>query len=294
MLAEITLTPTESKFLIAKAVAQLPHVQEALKTGIIAIHPSTSGFCLFYELMGRKNAGNVWVTGMIAEKGLCIEANTQATKAASDAGEGIGKALADPGLYPHTMVIDHGKEVTGNTIYDLMEKMESGDIYVKGVNAIDANRKVGVLLGSLAEGTIGKMLSAREKKGFEILCPAGYEKLIPGSIEEASKFISGKKDYSMGQRVRLRAVDATVVTEVDAIESLAYVKAMPFASGGLEGAAGTICIAIQGERAEVEKAIAVCESVKGRQLPPVHTPVCVECGHASCHLAGCKKPWAKE
>ena len=98
------------------------------------------------------------------------------------------------------------------------------------------------------------MLSVRDKKGFEIMCPVGYEKLIPVSVDEASAFIADKKDYSMGQKVRLRTLDATVVTETDAIRMLADVEAMVFAAGGLEGAAGTICMAIKGEDGEVEKA----------------------------------------
>ncbi len=294
MLAEVVLTPTESKFLIAKAIVQTPKVQKALKDGIIAIHPCTSGFCLYYEIMKRKNPGHVWVTGMVAEKGLCIEANTQVKKADADAGKGISKALADPGLYEHTMVIYKGQDVMGWTINDLMKKMGPGDVYVKGVNAIDTNKRVGVLLGSLAEGTIGKMLSVRDERGFEILCPVGYEKLIPVTMDEASAFISGKKDYSMGQKVRLRALDATVVTEIDAIQMLANVEAMMFSAGGLGGAAGAVSIAIKGEDAEVEKAIQVCESVKGMTIPEARTPNCVECAHATCHMAGIRKPWVKE
>ena len=167
MLAEVTLTPTESKFLIAKAIVKTPKIQKALREGIIAIHPCTSGFCLFYEIMKRRNSGKRLGNGhVIAEKGLCIEANTQVKKADADAGKGIGKALADPGLYAHTMVINKGEEILGWTIYDLMEKMGPGDVYVKGVNAIDANKKVGVLLGSLAEGTIGKNAFGSRQKGF--------------------------------------------------------------------------------------------------------------------------------
>ena len=42
MVAEFIFTPTESKYLIAKAVAAMPEVQKALSDGIIALHPSTS------------------------------------------------------------------------------------------------------------------------------------------------------------------------------------------------------------------------------------------------------------
>ena len=294
MLAEVVFTPTESKVLIARAIARSERIQNALKNGVLAFHPCTTGYTLFREITGRSNSGSVWVTGMIVDKGLCIEANTQVKKTDAEAGRGIGKALADPGLYPHTMVLYKGEEVTGWTIYDLMEKMGPGDVYVKGVNAVDINNKVGVLLGSMAEGTIGKMIEARKTKGFEIMCPVGLEKLIPVSVEDAAKFIAQKKDYSMGQKVRLRPLDATVITEVDAIQMLGKVTAMPFAAGGLEAAGGSVCIAFKGEPEEVEKVIAVCESVKGATLPAVHAPVCEECAHPTCHMAGIRKPWVKD
>ena len=44
MLAQIVLTPTESKKLIAKAIARLEAVQQAAKMGIIALHPSSSTY----------------------------------------------------------------------------------------------------------------------------------------------------------------------------------------------------------------------------------------------------------
>ena len=179
----------------------------------------------------------------------------------------------------------------GWTIYDLMERMKPGDIYVKGVNALDVNRRVGVLLGSLAEGTIGKMVVAAEKNGFEILIPVGLEKLIPGNIDDAAKFIEARKDYSMGQKCRLKALDGIVVTETDAIESLTGAKAMAFAAGGLDGAEGAACIAVEGTDEQVQKAIEIAESIKGQKLPQVNAPRCLECAHPTCFLAGVEKSW---
>ncbi len=295
MFAEFVFTPTESKYLIAKAIAGTDRVQKALKDGIIAIHPSTTGFALFHTLTGRRNAGKVWVTGMIVEKGLCIERNTQIAKKDREEGKGIGNALADPGLYPHTMVLYKGREMSGWTINELADRMGPGDIYVKGVNAIDISGKVGVLLGSLAEGTIGKMLAAREKKGFEILCPVGYEKLIPVPVETAAAFISQTKDYSMGQKVRMRPLDATVVTEVDALKMLSGVEeAVMFAAGGVGGGEGSVCLAVSGTEEQIRRAIESAESVKGIQFPEIHSPVCMDCVHPTCHLAGQRKAWTVE
>jgi len=294
MVAIFVFTPTESKYLISKAIADSEKIRNALKTGIIAMHPCTTGYSLFNTITGRKNKGNVWVTGMIVKKGLCIEANTKVGKVDSKAGTGLGKSLADPGLYPHTMVLYKGEEVVGWTIYDLMKKMGPGDVYVKGVNAIDINHHVGVCIGSLAEGTIGKIIKARQEKGFEILCPVGYEKLIPVTIEEASSFVARPKEYAMGQRIGIRPVNGTVITEVNALYMLAGVKAVPICAGGVHGGEGSICIAVEGTDEQVQKAIEVSESVKGIELPEIFEPVCEECAHPTCYMAGIRKPWVKD
>ncbi len=294
MLAEIIFTPVESKYFISRAIVQTEKIQNALNNGIIACHPCSTGFTLFNEITGRKNTGKVWLTGMIVEKGLCIEANTQVKRTDVQVGKGIGQALADPGLYPHTMVLYKGEEVVGWTIYDLMERMGPGDIYVKGVNAVDANHRVGVLLGSLVEGTIGKMLKARDEKHFEIICPVGLEKYIPGTVEKAAGFISDTKDYSMGQKVRMRPLEATVITEIDAAKMIADVEVMQFAAGGVKDGAGTVCLAVKGEEKEVRKIIEIAESVKGKTLPEIYEPRCIECAHPTCYMAGIQKPWVKD
>jgi hypothetical protein len=60
------------------------------------------------------------------------------------------------------------------------------DVYIKGVNAIDPQGKVGVLIGNKVEGgTIGRIMAAQKKIGFTIIYPVGLEKLIPISIEDS-------------------------------------------------------------------------------------------------------------
>jgi hypothetical protein len=50
MLAQVVLTPAESKKLIAKAVAKLEAVQQAAKKGIVALHPSSSTYFIIEEV----------------------------------------------------------------------------------------------------------------------------------------------------------------------------------------------------------------------------------------------------
>lgn len=64
MLAQVLLTPTESKKFIAKAVAKMAIVQQALKDGIIALHPSTSTVFIVEELTGKLPDTKVWICGL--------------------------------------------------------------------------------------------------------------------------------------------------------------------------------------------------------------------------------------
>lgn len=292
MFAEFIFTPAESKLLIATAVSEMELVKNAMKNGIVAMHPSSSTHFLSRILNGGKDhSGKVWVTGTVVPKGLCVDART-------GAGTGqLTKSLADPGKYPHTVVFYKGELQSGWTIYDLCEKMGPGDLYIKGVNAVDAAHTTGVLLGSMVDGTIGKMVETRKQKGFSILVPVGLEKLIPGTIEEAASFISCPKDYSMGVKCRLFPLKADVtVTEVEALELISGGgSARVFSCGGLNGAEGAVSIALQGTEEQVSRAITVCEQIKGNaELPSVVSPACMTCKMPTCYQGGKRKPWVQD
>lgn len=294
MVAEFIFTPTESKYLIAKAVAAMPEVQKALSDGIIALHPSTSTYFLLKELTGEyPDTDKVWVTGMIAPKAQCVEAHTQVKKA--EKATGLNKALADAGSYPHTYVIVKGQRTYGWVLNDLTEKMGEGDIYVKGVNAIDSTGRVAVQIGSVDEnGTIGRMVAASKRNGFTILGLAGLEKYVSGSLLDAARYVNRGIDYSMGVKAKLYPFTAQAVTEIQALKQFADVEAIQFSAGGVAGAEGAVSIVVSGDPLEVNKAIAVAESVKGAVLPKIYSPQCMDCSMPSCHLCGVKKPWINE
>lgn len=292
MFAEFTFTPDESKYLIAVAVTKMDVIQNAFKNGIVAMHPSSSTHFISKILNnGVEHPGKVWVTGTVVPKGLCVESRT---------GAGTGQltaSLADPGKYPHSVAFYKGELVMGWTIYDLCEKMGPGDVYIKGVNAVDQNHDVGVLLGSMVDGTIGKICQARKEKGFSILAPVGLEKLIPGTIKEAAAFIGRPKDYSMGVKCRMFPLSPDyTITEVEALEIISEGgKARVFSCGGLKGAEGAVSIALEGTEEQVGRAIEVCEKIKGNAVfPEVISPQCVDCKMPTCYQGGKEKPWIKD
>ena len=287
MLAQVSLTPAESKKLIAKAVVKLDVVKRASAEGLVVMHPSSSTFFIAEELIGEKPKTSIWVCGLITSKGACI---------------GLGRAAIPEGRIRtsrpeevnYSWVIQGGKLSTGITLGELFEKMGSKDVYVKGVNALDFEGTVGVLIGSEVEGgTIGRVIGASKRKGFTIIFPVGLEKLIPIRIEEAAReALRTKYEYSMGLSCGLFPCKAgTVITELMAIEILSGAKAIPIAAGGLGGAEGAVTLVIKGEKKQVIKAIEYVEQSKGARLPPADTPVCGECGASNCRFPVNGKPW---
>lgn len=283
MRAQVTLTPSESKKLLSKAIAAMKPIQEAKEKGLIVIHPSSTTIFLVEELIGKRPEGP-WVFGVTFPKGMCISWELQQRSYLSLPDPGRGH---DVGKFPFSWVLEKGTFKTMLPLDSLLDRMGEEDVYVKGANAVDAEGKAGVLYASLAAGTIGRVLSASKRKGFTILLPIGLEKLIPTPIDKAARAASREKtDAAMGIPVGLIPVLGEVVTEVEAIGILTGAEAVPVAAGGLGGAEGSVTLVIQGTEERVNRALQVVKSVKGAALPEVHPTDCSSCYYPTCHLRG--------
>ncbi|HSW38057.1 MAG TPA: hypothetical protein VLL97_01030 [Acidobacteriota bacterium] len=280
MLAQIVLTPAESKKLIAKAVAGLDIVRQAAKNGIVALHPSSSTYFIVEEITGSAPKTNYWVCGVVAPRGMCVEM-------AMVLGTGLSpdKVSADPGDLQGTWVIEKGRLGAEEKLSSLLNRMTESDIYVKGVNALDTEGNVGVLFG--LEGSMGYIQAASNKRNFTIVYPAGLEKLIPVSVRDAAKEARFHHYEScMGMPVGLFPCAAGVtVTEIRAIELLSGASAIPIASGGLGGAEGAITLVLKGATEEVEKALDFVEKSKGARLPDLRL-----CNCDACPVPDCSSP----
>jgi hypothetical protein len=187
-----------------------------------------------------------------------------------------------------------GKELQPpKTIDELCQQLGEKDVYIKGVNALDSQGNAGVLIGSMAEGTIGRIVAAARKRNFKLIFPVGLEKLIPGSIEKAASETGSNKniEYSMGIPCSLMPVPGITVTEIEAMRLLAGVEALPISAGGLAGAEGAIVLLLKGEENDVRIAIGLAESVKGATMREVKNPQCPECIFPTCKFVGLKKDW---
>jgi hypothetical protein len=266
-------------------------VRSALNNNIIALHPGSSTIFIVEQLTGNFPNTDVWVSGMVAPKGTCRSAESEKQHRRRD----TPYDGSNPAGYPHTWVVEQGRLQSNMPLGDILDRMGSGDVYIKGVNAVDPSNKVGVLIGSRVEGgTIALVMSQAKKQGFQLICPVGLEKLLPIFIEKAAKKAAKRNllNYSMGMPCSLLPCEGVVVTEVIGLEILTGATAIPISAGGLGGAEGSVTMVIEGTDEQVTKAIEYVESVKGTQLPrEIRVADCRACRNQLCSLRGGRKPW---
>jgi hypothetical protein len=285
MLAQVVLTPTESKKLIALAIARLDVVRNAFNGGTIMIHPSSSTYFIVEELTGEKPATNHWVCGVVTPRGMCVEMATVL-------GDFTPKeAEVDVGDLPAGWVIKDKKLCPEMKQSELLDIITANDVYIKGINALDPEGNAGILVGY--EASMGYILSAWRKKKFSIIYPAGLEKLIPTPIDQAVKEAKpAKYDYAMGLPTGLfPCPKGKTVTEVDAVAMLSGATAIPIAAGGLGGAEGAVTLVIKGNDEQVNKAIEYIEQSKGAHLPQLRLCNCSGCTVPHCRFPMTQKHW---
>jgi hypothetical protein len=281
MKALITLTPAESKKLIARAFLSLPEFQKARQDGMIALHPCSSTYFIFEALAGRKPEGT-WTRGVIIPRGLCISQAAPGHSAAQKPGP------HDPRQIRHTWLFRNGRLQEALPIGEILDQMTQSDIYIKGANAVDPAGNVAVLFGNPAGGggTIGRVIAAQRRTGFHLLLPIGLEKLIPVSIAVAAKAAAFQKyDRAMGIPCGLIPVPGRKIDEVDALAILSGAEATPVAAGGLGGAEGSVVLVINGTEEQVRTAFEIGSSVKGAQLPAPPILDCDVCRRHGCHFS---------
>ena len=136
MQASLVLTVAQGKRLIARAVAVMPAVREALAHGMIAIGRGTTNAYVAEEILGHPIAKGEYVAGRTLPPGV--------------PGERLGS-----GQYPD-IVLKQGQPVEGSSVLSAVQEMGAGDVFLKGGNALNYTQQVvGVLIGHPTGGTIG-------------------------------------------------------------------------------------------------------------------------------------------
>lgn len=247
MKAQVTLTVSESKRLIARGVAALDIVQARMRQGIVMVSTGTTNAYVLEELLGERFDKRTYVTGRFTP---------------------VGKKLDWPKANRPDAVFRNGQLAPELDRFSAVKVMEPGDIFVKGANALNYERGVaGIWVGGEGGGTIGGTLGYIITRKLRLLLPVGLEKSVPYPIEAASAAI-GEEDESLGGVVSLFPVCGDVFTEIEALRTLAGVEAIPCGAGGIAGAEGSVSLLLRGDTDAVRAAVAIVEDIQGE--PPFY------------------------
>jgi hypothetical protein len=247
MKAQVTLTVSESKRLIARGVAALDMVREKMRRGIVMVSTGTTNAYVLEELLGERFDKRTYVTGRITP---------------------AGRKLDWPRETRPDAVFRDGQLAPELDRYSAVKVMKPGDIFIKGANALNYERGVaGVWVGGEGGGTIGGTLGYIISRKLRLLLPVGLEKCVPYPIEAASAAI-GEEDESLGGVVSLFPVCGQIFTEIEALQTLAGVEAIPCGAGGIAGAEGSVSLLLRGDAEAVRAAMGIVEEVQGE--PPFH------------------------
>lgn len=223
---QITLTPSESKRIIAMGVKKLPVIQQALKKGIILITLGTTNAYVAEELTGKKIDHARYAAGYI---------------------DGTTTVVPQDKRLP-AIALKNGKEVNADTI---INEMTSQDVVIKGANALDPNGVAGVMMANPVGGTTGTILGTVMAKGINLVIPVGLEKSIPYSVIESSKRIGIQRcSKATGLPVGMMPLCGKVVTEVEALTLLGAEDVFPIGAGGINGGEGSITLCVIGDKAD--------------------------------------------
>jgi len=240
--AIVVLSPSESKRLIGRAVAQLPEVRAALERGRVIIGNGTTNAFVAEALLGQPVPKWRYAAGVIAAGRLAVtEGATRLPPIALKSGR------PDPRGW-----------------IELLKEFGRGDVFIKGGNALDPEGNVGVLLASDVGGTVGQMLGILAARGSHLISPVGLEKLVPDVVEAARHCGITTTDLTDGTPCGMAVLpNARVVTELEAFEILAGVEAWHIASGGVAGSEGSVTIALEGSEEAVQRAFELAQSLSG-------------------------------
>ncbi|MDD5723919.1 MAG: hypothetical protein PHY29_09330 [Syntrophales bacterium] len=256
MQALFTLTPAESKRLIARGIIALPEVRQAKEEGYLIVGRGSTNAYIVEELLEKSIEKEKYVAGQVIR--------------------GITCALAQSvRLRPVTFHKDRVLDVEPSTV---IGKLGPGDLLLKGANAVDHTGAVGVVMASPIGGTMGEFYMPMKARGGTIIYPVGLEKMVL-SVEEASR-MGGifNIERSIGARIGMVCVaDGIAYTELDALEDLFDVEAVHFASGGYGGAEGSVSIIIEGYEEDVNQCCDYIEDIKGEPPLPGIKPPCKTC-----------------
>lgn len=234
------VTPAAGKRLIAKSLLAIPSIKEALEKRTIVIVAGTTNAYVAEEILNEVNQSEDFSRDRFF-RGVTLPPKY---KFSTDE-KGM---LKSEDKFPGDVVIVKGKWMKGQTIYDVADDLQRGDIIFKGANALDLDRKqVGIYIGHPKAGTIIAAMQAAFGRRVQLYLPVGLEKRVNESIDSIAK----KLNSINASGYRMLPVSGEVVTELDAIKILTGAEAELVASGGVCGAEGSCWLVVSGNDEQI-------------------------------------------
>ena len=257
MKALVTLTPAESKKLLGRAVCRLDEFQLALSDGVVIIAVGSTTSMVAKECIDTNLDESRFAAGIISRGVLCVTPREQRLP---------------------NMVLFKGEQIEKTPLESL--DMDGPKVLVKGANAVDHEGIAGVLMAARDGGTAGRLLPYFQANGWPVISPVGWEKLVPSVMDAAKELGIDKIDVSLGARVGMMPlVGARVITERQALQTIAEVEVLHVASGGVGGSQGSVSILIEGNKTALDKIMEELEQIKGAEIAPPVLQTCALCHH---------------
>ena len=263
MKAAFTLTPAESKRLIAKGVINSKEFISAYSDAIVIVLSGTTNAYLAQEL-GVRVKPEKSSAGISSKGVLCVTDPDQREK------------------FP--LIFDKGQRVEKTLTETLEENFHPGTLIIKGGNALDTEGNVGVITSGFDGGNVARFIGTATSQGLKVMFAIGLEKTV-FSVKESCKIAGARTlDYSMGADFGMYFFpDPLKITEIDALRILTNVKAIHVASGGFGGSEGAVTLIAEGKEEEINNAIELVGQIKGE--PPM-SPFKGDC-KGSCRFYRC-------
>lgn len=243
MRAEVVLTVSESKRLIAKAVVALDYVQERLEEGVVVVTTGSTNAYIYEELMDEHIDKRGYLTGR--------------TIPAQVDGDWDVPRMSD-------LILVDGEPASDLDRFSVLDHMQPGDIYIKGANALNYRDQVaGVSIGDPRGGTVGGVLGTIIGSKLRMVIPVGLEKEIPFNIGMLGRWLL-EDDDKRGTVHSLWPISCGIIfTELEAFDLLCNVDAFPVAAGGIAGAEGGLRFVIEGYEKDIEETLELIEEIQG-------------------------------
>jgi len=264
MRAMIVLTPAESKKIISKGFLKLKPVQNALNYGYLILCEGSTNVFIARELVKEEIKTETFLSGISSQGVLC------------------NSARAVRGNFP---LIFYKGQIVKKTIREALDDFNKHTVFIKGGNAIDSTKTVGMIISGYTGGSIAEAIGTCVSQGLKIISPIGLEKSM-SSVFEASKVCGGKTfDYSMGADFGLMVVPhAQPITEIEALNLLAEdsISVSHVASGGIDGSEGSVVLVLEGSDESIKKVLKIVEKVKGEARQVSIRMDCNDCKYVNC------------